>query len=290
MPETPQPRAPVHISHSARETLTRCAKSYFLKYLAKAPKRPALWLAGGSAVHQVTEVYDLNVMAGGEKLNVKAAWDTCFDFQLFEAREREPNENIWAKSSAEPIEVWRTMGLGFVRSYIDWRERSPWEIWTTPDGEPAIELDVSGRLPGCPVEIKAYLDRVFWDPVFKKHWIVDLKSGKKPPKNADQFGTYSALLKVKYGLDVDMGVPFMNRKGTVGKPFDLTEYTPEFVGEIFGKAWEDVQGYLKSGQWPADLSDCFLCDVKAACAVIGGPLAPQYDPASPGHPSNTPSY
>lgn len=285
-----QPHSPPeHISHSARETLERCARSYFLSRVAKAPKRPALWLAGGSAVHETTEFYDLWTLAGPgprgheQGFSISEVWDTAFNAQIAKAREKEPNENKWARSQAEPIEVWRKQGLQFVQSYIDWRERSPWEIWTTPEGEPAIELDVSGYLPGCEVEIKAYLDRIFWDPVFKKHHILDLKSGKKPPKNADQFGTYAALTKVKYGVDIDSGVPFMNRKGGLGKPFDLTEHTPEFVGLVFGEAWEQVQEYARTGVWPANTGDCYICDVSASCHAVGGPLSVQFDPAHPGY-------
>lgn len=286
-----QHELPPHVSHSSRETLERCARQYFLTRVVKAPQLPALWLAGGSAVHEATEFYDLHVMAGDfGGFEVEQVWDTMFYKQLLAAREREPNQNKWRSSKTEPIEVWRSMGLQFVQAYIDWRERSPWEIWTTPDGEPAIELDISGKLPGCPVEIKAFIDRIFWDPVFKKHHIVDLKTSKKPPRSADQFGTYAALVKAKYGIDVGSGVPFMNRKASLGKPFDLAEYTPEFVGEIFGKAWADIQEYARTGSWPADTSDCFLCDVQAACAAVSGPLASLYDPASPGHISNQPQF
>lgn len=286
----PELRTMEHLSHSSRETLQRCAKSWFLKYMARAPKRPALWLAGGSAVHEVTEFYDLQQVIKGGKPNpwseatVRRLFNKTFDGHLAEAREKEPNENVWAKSAAEPISVWRTNGVEFVQAYIDWRRRVPWEIWTTPDNEPAIELDVSGFLPGCPVEIKAYLDRVFWDPVFKKHHIVDLKTGKKPPKDADQFGTYAALLKVKYGIDVDSGVPFMNRKGGLGKPFEIAEYTPEFVGDVFGKAWAEVQEHIRAGAWPADTSDCYLCDVSSSCYARGGPLSAQHDPSDPAYP------
>jgi putative RecB family exonuclease len=282
-------RQPEHISFSSRETLQRCARSWFLKYVARAPKRPALWSVGGSAVHEATEFYDLYRISqgGGDpdlmKFELAGVWEACFNNQLEKAFEKEPNESKWGRSQAEPIDVWRRQGLQFVQSYIDWRERSPWELWTTPDGEPAIELDISGRLPGCEVEVKAFLDRIFWDPVFKKHHILDLKSGKRPPKNADQFGTYKALVKVKYGLDVDSGVPFMNRKGTLGKPYDLTEFTVEAVGETFGEAWIQVQEYLRTGSWPANTGDCFICDVQSSCAAINGPLAPQYDPASPGY-------
>lgn len=281
---------PEHISHSSRETLERCARSYFLSRIAKAPKRPALWLAGGSAVHEVTELYDLNKVADPEFSwefgELQEVWESFFQSQLDKAFEAEPNENKWGRSQAEPIDVWRRLGLGFVQSYVDWRERSPWEIWTTPNGEPAIELDVSGKLPGCPVEIKAFLDRVFWDPVLKRLIILDLKSGKKPPKNASQFRTYAALLKAKYSVDVQLGVPFMNRKGTLGKPFELglSDCTPEAVGQAYGAAWRQIQGYASAGSWPANTGDCFICDVQAACAAVNGPLASRYDPASPGHP------
>lgn len=287
MTTAPVLQLPDHISHSSRETLQRCARQYFLTRVAKAPQMPALWLAGGSAVHEATEFYDLTVVATSKKADpeeIADYWDAAFNGQLLEAEEREEDTSKWRSSETEPIETWRTMGLQFVQAYIDWRERSPWEIWTTPDGQPAIELDVSGRLPGCDMEIKAFLDRVFWDPILKKLVIVDLKTSKKPPKSADQFGTYGALLTAKYGVSVDMGVAFMNRRGTLATPYDLAEYTPEFVGEIFGKAWQDIETYMKAGNFPADTSDCFLCDVKASCHALNGPLAHLYDPASPGYP------
>lgn len=295
-PKSVELRLPTHISFSARETLERCARSYFLKYLAKAPQTPALWLAGGSAVHEVTEAYDhraLVSLARGDKeitppFNLEQAWRTCFKGHLDQLRAKDPNEYHWRSSASEPIEAWNRMGPEFVQSYIDWRQRAPYEIWTTPDGLPAIELDISGYLPGCPVEIKAFLDRVFWDPVFKKLVIVDLKTSKKPPKNAEQFGTYSALLQVKYGVQADLGVPFMNRKATLGKPYEMAEFTPEAVGAIYGKAWEQVQG----GEFPANGFDsaCFICDVSAACAAKNGPQSATYDPAHPLHFSNVPPY
>ena len=276
---------PSHLSHSSRETLLRCAKAYFLSRIAKAPSRPALWLAGGSAVHEVTEEYDHLAEAGETGgFILDESWNYHFEAQLREIREKEPNENVWRWSQSEPIPVWQAMGLDFVKAYIDWRERSPWTIWTTPDGEPAIELDVSGFLPGCPVEVKGYVDRVFHDPVFDKLWILDLKSGKRPPKSADQFATYAALIKVKYDVDISDGVPFMNRKGMPGKPFDLSEYTPESIGKVYGEAWK----LIEEGEFPADGYDreCFICDVSAACYAKNGPLAAQYDPAHPDHPDH----
>jgi RecB family exonuclease len=132
------------------------------------------------------------------------------------------------------------------------------------------------------VEIKGYVDRIFHDPIFDKLIDVDLKTGKRPPKNGDQFGTYNALMKVKYGVDTDLGVPFLNRKATLGKPYELAAYTPEAVGALFGEAWERIQ----AGEFPAtgiQAGECFICDVASSCAAKNGPLAARYDPDSPGY-------
>lgn len=255
-----------------------------LKYLMKAPQRPALWLAGGSAVHEVTEAWDRMIFANPTMLQVSWSqtllqdnWERQFNAQLYKLRRKDPNEWNWNRSQSEPIEVWNQMGPAFVQAYIDWRQRSPYEIWTTPDGVPAIELDVSGMLPGCPVEIKAYLDRVMHDPVFDQLIIVDIKTSKRPPKNADQFGVYAALLEAKYGVRARLGAPFMNRKAALGAPHELDKYTPAFVGEMFGEAWKQIL----SGQFEANTNECFICDVSSSCAAKNGPLAAQYDPASP---------
>ena len=278
---------PRHLSHSARESLERCAKAYYLRYFTPAPRRPALWSIGGSAVHEVTEIYDREQFElGGEPREwteraIKGAWDYSFGEFLDKAFSAEADEYKWGRSSSEPIEVWNVNGPLFIQSYIDWRERSPYKIWTTPDGQPAIELDVSGMLPGCPVEIKGYVDRIFHDPVMDKLVDVDLKTGKKPPKDGQQFGTYAALVKAKYGVQTDLGVPFLNRKGTLGKPYELAEYTPEAVGAVFGETWEKVQ----AGEFPANgfPENCFVCDLQWSCGAIGGPLAKIYDPSHPEH-------
>jgi putative RecB family exonuclease len=270
-----------HLSHSSRETLERCAKSWFLKYRTPAPRRPALWSAGGSAVHEVTEAWDrLAIHEDLRAFDLVRVWNHAFGAQIEKIRKVDPNEWNWGRSASEPIEVWRVQGLEFVRSYIAWRKRSPYTIWTTPDGQPAIELDVSGMLPGCPVEIKGYVDRIFHDPVFDKLIDVDLKSGKRPPKNGNQFGTYAALVEVKYGVKTDLGVPFLTRKATLGRPYDLAEFTPEAVGKVFGETWDKIQ----AGEFPAEgiaKNDCFICDVASSCAAKNGPLAARYDPDHP---------
>lgn len=277
---------PGHLSHSSRDTLLRCAKSFFLSRLTPAPKQPTLWLATGSAVHIVTETWD-NVQAaiGGDpewdEKQLRSVWDVAFGDQLEELRAKDSNEFHWRGSKNETIAWWNRMGPQMVEAYISWRKRSPYTIWTTPDGEPAIELDVSGYLPGCEVEIKGYIDRIFFDPVFNQLIIVDIKTSKSPPKGADQFAVYAALMAAKWPEAVaPLGAAYMTREGTLATPWPLLAYTPEAVGELYQEAWEQI----KAGKFDANPGDaCRICDVSSSCAAINGPLARIYDPASPGY-------
>jgi putative RecB family exonuclease len=272
---------PEHLSHSSRELLLRCAKSWFLKYMTDAPRSVSLWTAIGSAVHEATEKYDrMQVNCVEQAFHAGFVWERCFDAQLDELRRKEPDEYKWRFSPSEPLGVWSTLGPQLVQSWVDWRQRSPYTVWITPDGVPAIELDVSGMLPGCPVEIKGYVDIVMEDPVFGQLVIIDKKTSKRPPASVEQFATYAALLEAKYGRRARLGAAFMNRKGTLATPWDLDGVTPQSVGAVFGDAWEQI----KAGKFPADPGKaCFLCDTSSSCAVKNGPLAPLHDPASPGY-------
>lgn len=270
---------PSHLSHSSRELLLRCAKSWFLKYMTPAPRSVSLWTAIGSAVHEATEAYDrASVKAPNVYMDVDKAWRRHFGAQLDELRRKEPDQYKWRFSPSEPLEVWSTLGPQLVQSWIDWRKRSPYTVWITPDGEPAIELDVSGHLPGCPVEIKGYVDIVMHDPVFGRLVIIDKKTSKRPPAEVAQFATYAALLQAKYGVRPPLGVAFMNRRGTLATPFDLGGVTPEAVGAVFGEAWEQI----KAGDFPATPGNaCFLCDVSSSCHAKNGPFSHLYDPDDP---------
>jgi hypothetical protein len=264
-------RRPVeHTSYSSLSTSLECPKKYQLTRIQKAPQTPAWWFLGGSAVHRATELWDLGEFHSFAEL---------LEEERAKALAVEPDESKWM-SGRDRGEFWATTGPEMVVSYISWRERSPWFIWETPDGERAIELDVSGRLPGCDLEIKAYIDRIFRDPMTNSLWIVDLKTGKRAIKNPLQFGTYAALIKVKYGIEVNNGAAFMCREGTIGTTFtNLAKYSPEYTG----RQYAHLESVIKGGRYAAQLDSCFLCGVKDSCYAYGGRLADRYDPDSPGY-------
>jgi hypothetical protein len=50
---------PEHVSHSQITTWLSCGHKYFLSKVAKVFESQTWWLAGGVAVHEATEAYDL---------------------------------------------------------------------------------------------------------------------------------------------------------------------------------------------------------------------------------------
>jgi hypothetical protein len=60
----------------------------------------------------------------------------------------------------EDINFWQISGPMWVEDYIAWRKANTnWKIWTTPDGRPAIELELMPEIAGVPV--KMVIDRIF---------------------------------------------------------------------------------------------------------------------------------
>jgi putative RecB family exonuclease len=157
-------------------------------------------------------------------------------------------------------------------------------------GAPAIELDVSTYLPGCDREVKAFVDRIFWDSLTEQYVGVDFKSGSSMGKE-DQFGTYRACLMEELGVAVDRWATFRVRDNTGrrnGKapglyPHERTleHWTPEYAGHLMAQVSRGIDAEV----FPPRLDGhcTAFCDVQAACYAAGGELADRYDPDAPGY-------
>jgi putative RecB family exonuclease len=267
-----------HLSYSSLSTGLECMKRFELGRIIRAPQTTAWWFAGGSAVHAAAEKYDRMEFVGQERaFQLGFVWERCFEAEIEKLKKVEPDEKKW-RSGKERYNEWNESGPIQVQNYINWRQRSPYRIWTTPDGQPAVELDVGGRLPGCDLEIKAYIDRIFIDPNLGAMPVIDLKSGKTKPSSPLQFGVYAALVEVKYGVRPEWGAALMTRDGALHKPYPLAKYTPEYVGRQMGA----LERAIKAKAFTANVGGhCWNCDVSAACYAADGPLAGKWDPDHP---------
>lgn len=285
------------IQHTSFSTFTswfECPKAVELRKIRKAPATPAWWFAGGSAVHAATEEYDhwtLLDPVNRPKFTVKASFEEAFFSEVKEIEGKEPDRTKWRhagpKTAPETYDRWMALGPVLVGNYITWRRSTDYVIWTGPDPATGGELDVVGietdlscTLPGCEMELKAYVDRIFWSPSLEQYHIVDLKTGSRGPRTGFQFGTYAACWEQLYGLKAATGAAFMNREGSLGKPFSLEKYTPHYVGRLFS----NLERAIRNDVFPAHPgSSCRMCDVQDSCFATDGPLAERYDPDHPGY-------
>lgn len=277
-----------HLSYSTLDQWFQCPKKVELSKIQKAPRTPAWWFAGGSAVHKATEDYDRWTLldpTGRSKFSIREAFTSAFEAEVAELDAKSPDRTTWrhagSKDSPETYDRWMKLGPLLVGNYITWRRSTDYLIWASDscDGENVgIEIDLSSTLPGCDKEIKAYADRIFFSPSLDQIHIVDLKTGTRGPSSPLQFGIYGACLMHLYEVKASTGAAFMNREARLGKTFGLAKYSPAYVGRLFGSLSRAVDARV----FPAHLgSSCRLCDVQASCYAHGGEFSALHDPDDP---------
>ena len=176
-----------------------------------------------------------------------------------------------AYPNKEDEKWWWDNGPGFIEAYRDWRESTPWVIWTTPAGEPAIELDLKCTFADVP--IRAIIDRCFITPEGELV-VVDLKSGASPPQDQGlQLGFYASALEVIFGSRPSQAYYWNARKGGLSEPARIDHLTPEYIGSL-------LKDFLRATEAgiiiPVPSSFCSSCTVRRACPLVNGPEAHLY--------------
>jgi putative RecB family exonuclease len=177
---------------------------------------------------------------------------------------------------------WQAYGPKFVQDYADWRKRTMWDIWITPDGEPAIELGMCPELPnGIPVQM--HLDRVFV-PV-SAGVILDIKTGRQP-ETPEQLGLYATGIELRYGKEhrPSWGCFWVGETGRESEFFNLDKYTPEYFARMYDQV---VAGINAKCFLPQPANACGRwCGVSHFCSAVNGPLAEEVDPLVVSRPSH----
>ena len=164
-----------------------------------------------------------------------------------------------ANPNKEDINFWQSSGPMWVEQYIAWRKANTnWKIWTTPDGRPAIELELIPVVAGVP--IKMVIDRVF--EVNGQLVIVDLKTSQNTPSSTLQLGFYKLGLEQTFGIEIKWGNYYMSRGSNTVEMVDLSEYTydkMEFLVKGFDKA-------RKAGIFLPNTNACqYMCGLTQHC-------------------------
>jgi len=174
--------------------------------------------------------------------------DEAMQQQFRTANKRKPEDKAW----------WYTNGLEMLKKYQSWRQESDWKIWTAPDGQPAIELNMMINFGTVPV--KMALDRIMQLPDGELV-VLDLKTGSRTPSTTLQLGFYSVGIELTYGVKPKYGSYWMARKGEPTPVVDLSWYTSDRLirlAEMFNRARYE-------GLFVPNISNCSLCGYTAHC-------------------------
>lgn len=267
-------RPPRGLSYSQRSSFTRCGEAYRLTKMFHVPENPAWNLCGGSAVHKVTELIDLQahgvdvqVLTFAEALQEqveKQVEKTGIPESQFRASGRK--SNAWPNK--ENRDWWLHNGPVMVDKWREFTRNVPWDLAEFPDenGElqPAVEIELDIQVSGS--TIKAFVDRVFRIWASGDLVVVDLKSGADP-SSPDQLRVYKEGLEQTFGEPFRWGTFWMARTGSTTEVFDLSGSTHEqleYEYESFRFA-RDMGIYLPN---PGQI--CSYCSVKDFCYVQSG--------------------
>lgn len=207
-------------------------------------------------------------------LDLDSIWTDAFNNEVQRAQERGVEKSQWRKGGRatkdnpdkENGEWWEASGHQMFLSWVQWRNNNDWTVWTTPDGEPAIELNL--MVPFADQYVKMGIDRVMLLPTGELI-ILDLKSGQRTPTNDLQLAFYAAGLEKTYGIRANFGVYWMARTGTTSIPVALDKYPTTMIERIVA----DFAAQRDLGIYIPNFSHCGMCGVKEYCSWMSGEKA-----------------
>lgn len=153
---------------------------------------------------------------------------------------------------------WLKHGPLMVDRWVDWRSNSGWEIWRTPEGEPAIELGLMVDMADVPV--KMGIDRVMVTPEGDLV-VLDIKSGARTPQSDLQLAFYAAGLDLAFGIRPKFGTYWMARTGITSSFIDLDVMPTHKIIDMV-KMFDTTR---RQGLFTPNFKHCTLCPFTAVC-------------------------
>jgi len=267
------------LSYSQLNGYTGCGERYRLERVLRVPQRPAWALIGGSAFHETTENHDLREHG----VDVPDAnFVTVFNRKIDEAEEESGLDRSQFRASGRASKQWpdkeneawwRAEGPTMLLRWINFRRNAPWDIWITPDGMPAVEIEFDLILGDDEIDIKGYIDRVMVDRDGSLI-VLDIKTGSRKVTIPRQLGTYKQGILDKWPAvkHVQYGVYWDARTGTTGDTYPLNAYD---MGRLEYQ-YRALSEARRTGLYlPNPSSMCVSCSVNEHCY--------EYSPEALGH-------
>lgn len=271
---------PGHLSFSQVATYLKCGEQYRLERLMQAPQLPSWALCGGSAVHTATEEWDHSLLGGEVRDDYTDLWVKHFTMQVEDTEQRRdvPRSEFRASGRAskdwpdkENEAWWNHRGPEFLANWASWRLNSPWDLWFTPEGVPAIEIAFTINVAG--IAVKGAIDRVFvtGDGVVVP---VDLKTGREPDDTL-QLGTYAKAMRDLLKTDAPVATYWMARSGGTTDLHPMGKFTDAYLDLMYGQARKGMEAGIFL---PHVTSMCKGCSVRDSCFAVNGKDSADYSP------------
>lgn len=260
---TEEDKKPKHRSVSQHNTFHRCAWSYKLQRIDKVWQRPASWLSQGLGVHVAMEEWEKSdrTLTTQELVRV---YQEEFIRSVNEQAEETPNFDCWFGSGpySGPVDIERRFEIGeqqlltLVQYSLDHPDT---RVWTTPDGDKALELEFEVELGG--VKVKGFIDQIV-ERSDGELVVRDIKTGSKPG-DAFQLATYSEAVRILHGVAPRYGDYFMGKTGKPTKPIPITDEDRAAVHDSF----RELEELIQAGDFQPNpsRSTCTMCSVKTSC-------------------------
>lgn len=250
-----------------------CGERYWLERVVKVPETPAWALIGGSTVHELTENYDKSRLGVDTS---SPSFEEIFERRTVEAEEKSGLDRSQfrasgRKSAAYPEKEnpkwWHENGPAMFDRWVVFTNNVPWDIWTTPAGDPAIEIPFELMLQSNTLKVRGFVDRVFVDPSTGGLICVDIKTGASKQSSNRQLGTYRVGLSDKYGVDIPYGTFWDARSGGTSEVASLNEWSKARVAWQYAKVRQARElGIYVANPGPM----CSGCSVRDFCPEVDG--------------------
>jgi CRISPR/Cas system-associated exonuclease Cas4 (RecB family) len=198
-------------------------------------------------------------------LQIEMTVQDLMNTEIAEAEKVEPDHTRWAVGGRgkEDEAWWQVQAVEMVKRWRKWQweDDNSLEIWTLPNGSPAIEVALNLTFGEQPVKLA--IDRISQDRNTGELIVVDIKAGSREPAFGYQLPLYAEAVERMFGVDCRWGAYWMARKGTLTPPKFLGTLMQE-LDDRFAKARTMIDNEIFLA---VPSSFCGSCSVREFCSV-----------------------
>lgn len=245
-------------SPSQLNEYTKCPYAYYLARRKKVWKRPAAWLAHGTAVHEAVQLWEESGRTLQDSVIVDLA-EKSYRKVIAEDLKDTPNARVWSSSGPYrgPDDIPRRHklvgehALNVIRFYREHPDEKP---WIDPAGKVWVEKEFKVQFGN--VWVVGYVDVVIYERPR------DYKTGNTPGDDS-QLATYAGALNVLWDVPFTTADYFMAKLGRPTRPYDLSSWSVGRLADEYGQLDEDIRAERFDPNPSPEV--CGRCSVNTSC-------------------------